>query len=121
MDEVPMPLVKLDTLSAIDTFYRLVQPLTDKGTERYRKINYKVLYAAIFYKSSSIVEAQLQMKLLYDRVHTCLDTWKTERIDNPNYPSKDLADYFITNSEDETTVRVDIVPGKSYQVRLQVY
>ena len=63
---------------------------------------------------------------LYDKwnnkVKKCLQLWELNRLPNQDKTLNVWQDYFYTNSEDETTVRLDIVRVKDqYGVRLRIY
>jgi|GEM_PF-4679660 len=98
--------------------------LTGVQSEHIAKQYNKVTYTAWFYTSKTIDEKLLrEFNEAYKRLKYCLAPWEVARLKNadPLLPVPD--DYFITNSEDETTLRLDIYkdPGAVYHVRLRIF
>lgn len=96
---------------------------TDRETmqRRYKKITY---LADLLSTTGSSHHATLSMDQWAARFVRCLEGWDTARIANRD-STVEIKDYFITNGEDETTVRLSIIKasalGDSYQVRITIY
>ena len=97
--------------------------LTDSRQETISKQYGKVTYTAICYTSTKLDQTlTVQYEKWYNKVKKCLDLWVVARLDNEDKNLPDYKDYFITNDEDETTVRLDIVKtDKGYSVRLRIF
>lgn len=97
--------------------------LTDSKQETMNKQYGKVTYTAICYTAAMPTETlTAQYEKWYRKVKKCLDLWAVARLDNEDKGLPDFKDYFITNDEDETTVRLDIVKtDKGYGVRLRIF
>jgi hypothetical protein len=97
--------------------------LTDAGEETMNKQYGKVNYTAICY-TSAILDDKLgiQYESWYYKVIKCLSPWEVSRLANQDKSITKYLDYFFTNSEDETTLRLDIVKvPKGYAVRIRIF
>jgi hypothetical protein len=108
------------------TYIPAVKPtvhLTSSGNETIGKKYGKVTYEGYCYRSKTIDSKLLkELENWVSKTKACLDLWEVNRIDNQDKSLQQYKDYFITNSEDETTVRFDIFKGRdSYYVRLRIY
>lgn len=94
-------------------------------TETIRKEFNKVTYIGFFYSSKKIDEKLLkQFEDCYKKIKSCLAPWESARLKNRDTNLSVPDDYFITNSEDETALRIDIYHDPQtleYQVRLHIY
>ncbi len=96
---------------------------TDHETmqRRYRKMTYLSDLQSTHGDQRHAVAAMDQWAI---RFQHCLEGWDTARIANRD-TTIDVKDYFITNGEDETTVRVSIQKdsafGTGYHVRITIY
>ena len=97
--------------------------LTDSELETISKQYGKVTYTAICYTSAKPdLILMTQYEKWYNKIKKCLDQWTVARLDNEDKSLPDYKDYFITNDEDETTVRLDIIKTtKGYSVRLRIF
>ena len=107
---------------AIATFVPVLT-LTDRKQEIMNKQYGKVTYTAICYTSAKQDETLTeQYEKWYFKVKKCIDAWGVARLDNEDKSLPNFKDYFITNDEDETTVRLDIIKtDKGYSVRLRIF
>ena len=97
--------------------------LTDSKQETISKQYGKVTYTAICYTSAKPDQILItKYERWYTKVKKCLDLWQVARLDNEDKSLPEYKDYFITNDEDETTVRLDIIKTtKGYSVRLRIF
>ena len=96
--------------------------LTTTNQELLKRQYKKVSYEGIFYQSKVLDKLTLsQFEAVYQRIKKCLDLWEIARLPNQDPGLKGYQDYFITNSEDETTLRLDIVKQIGYVIRLRIY
>ncbi|MBS1684560.1 MAG: hypothetical protein JSS76_07400 [Bacteroidetes bacterium] len=88
---------------------------------RYKKVTYTTDLRSTYTDRSL---ASLIMDQWYEKFKHCLDGWDTARIDNRDGKTE-VKDYFITNGEDETTVRIslqrDSAFSDGYHVRITIY
>ena len=100
-------------------FISLAIPSTERVGIRYNKFTYEGVCAI-----SKKYDKQLltQYDQWNSKVKKCLHQWEVNRLPNQDKTLTVLQDFFYTNSEDETTVRLDIVKVKDqYGVRLRIY
>ena len=101
--------------------------LTSAQADYVKKEYGKVTYLGYFYSTLQNDDKLLkQFNDLHKRVMACLQPWDEFRLKNRDSTLAHSVpeDYFITNSEDETTVRIDISYDKDtreYHLRLFIY
>ena len=83
----------------------------------------KVSYTAICFTSSRCDKKLLiEYEKWYLKFRECLDLWDTARLKNEDENLAAYQDYFMTNGEDETAVRIDIAhTDKGYGVRIRIF
>jgi hypothetical protein len=87
--------------------------------KEYGKVNY-VCY--LYTGKEPDKELEKQFIHWYKKIKDCLSPWEVSRLKNADPYSPTVPDdYFFTNSEDETSVRLDIVKDKGYSVRLWIF
>ena len=87
--------------------------------KRYDKVSY-VCY--LYTGKAPDKELEKQFDFWYKKIKACLAPWEEARLKNGDPYSPDVADdYFFTNSEDETSVRLDLIKDGGYSVRLRIY
>jgi hypothetical protein len=93
------------------------------GKETMAKEYNKVTYTCYFYSSPTLSDALMkQFDNWHKKVRKCLSLWDETRLKNGDPALAHYQDYFITNSEDETTVRLDIFhDNNSYHVRMRIF
>jgi hypothetical protein len=86
--------------------------------KQYGKVNYTCYF---FISATNNAKVQQQFSFWYKKLKKCLSLWDEARFDNAD-KAFTTKDYFFTNSEDETSLRLDIARyGEQYAVRLRVY
>jgi hypothetical protein len=97
--------------------------LTDLRQESICKRYGKVSYTAISYISSKLDKKLIvEYERWYLQLKECLDLWDTSRLKNEDESLASYQDYFMTNGEDETAVRIDIAhTDKGYAVRIRIF
>lgn len=96
---------------------------TDRETmqRRYRKVTYQTDLRSTY---GTHEHAAAAMDSWYGKFKRCLDGWDTARIANRD-AADEIKDYFITNGEDETSIRIslqrDTPFGEGYHVRITIY
>lgn len=82
----------------------------------------KVIYECYFH-SSKTLDKKLEQAFYHwhEKIKKCVEVWEEARLKNANTTLNVPDDYFITNSEDETTLRIDIFKDKGYHVRLRIF
>lgn len=94
-------------------------------TESIGKQYNKVTYVGYFYSSKKNDEKLIkQFDDCYKKIKSCLAPWEVARLKNGDATLAVPDDYFITNSEDETTLRLDIYHDtvtQQYHVRLHIF
>jgi hypothetical protein len=82
----------------------------------------KVTYMCYLY-SAAIPDKNLDIHLdkWYKKVKACLPQWEDATLPNGDKSLSAYKDHFLTNSEDETSVRLDIVHTDGYHVRIRIY
>ena len=100
-------------------FISLAIPSTEVVGIHYNKFTYEgICNRSKKYDKQLIV----QYERWNDKVKKCLQLWESNRLPNQNKTVNVVQDYFYTNSEDETTVRLDIILiNGQYGIRLRVY
>jgi hypothetical protein len=99
----------------------------DPKTELIKKQYFKVTYVGYFYSSKKNDEKLITaFNDTYTKIKACLSLWDSARLKNsdPTLQASVPEDYFITNGEDETTLRLDItynLETQIYEVRLRIY
>jgi len=86
--------------------------------KEYGKVSY-MCYLMTGEKTNDNIEKQLSW--WHKKIKACLSLWDEARIKNGDLSLTVPDDYFFTNSEDETAVRLDIVKDNGYHVRLRIY
>ena len=87
--------------------------------KQYGKVNYTCYF---FITDKNDTKLQQQFVKWHDKLKACLPPWDEARLPNSDSVLVAYPDYFFTNSEDETSVRLDIVQYQHrYCVRLRIY
>lgn len=99
--------------------------LTGTDRESMQRKYKKVTYSTDLQSTSGTEShAALAMDQWYGKFHLCLEGWDIARIANRD-TNCGVKDYFITNSEDETTIRLSLLRDSafsdSYHVRITIY
>jgi hypothetical protein len=85
----------------------------------------QVSYVGYFYSSKRIDNKLLdQFESIHNKLKACLSLWDIARLKNSAPSLHAPEDYFITNGEDETTLRLDICKDPEdglFYVRLRIY
>lgn len=120
-EPVGPPSADTSDIAAFSPHVHLTRTDIETMQRRYKKITYTTdLHSTRGEKNYTLTT----MDQWYERFHHCLEGWDTARMDNRD-PSIDIKDYFITNGEDETTIRIslqkDSAFGSSYHVRITIY
>jgi hypothetical protein len=90
-------------------------------TEKIVKENNKVTYQADLFLSPSLdKKTEARLDQLHLKIRSCLSLWEDARLANRD-KAIPYQDYFMTNSEDESTVRIGIVRDSVYRVRITIY
>lgn len=119
----PVGTPSADTLdiAAFAPHTRLTATDRESMQRRYKKVTYQTDLQST---SGSMAHAAIAMDQWYARFKGCLEGWDTARIANRDQKVT-VQDYFLTNGEDETTVRLsiqrDAPPGLSDHVRITIY
>jgi hypothetical protein len=118
VDPVGNDIADSEYIAPLTPLVRLSKSPTEKISKEYNKVNYTCyLYSAT--KSDKTLEAQYDK--WYKKVKSCLTLWEDAKLANSDKSITDYQDHFFTNSEDETTVRMDIVHRDGYHVRIRIY
>lgn len=95
--------------------------LTRSDAEVIQKKNGKVNYIADIQSTRGpLTQIEGSLNTWYQKVRGCLAPWDMARLANRD-KSISYQDYFLTNSEDETTVRLSIIHDNAYHVRITIY
>ena len=96
--------------------------LSRSMVEMIGKDHNKVTYMSYLY-SAAIPDKNLETHLdkWYKKVKTCLPQWDDAMLPNADKSLSAFQDHIFTNSEDETSVRLDIVHTDGYHVRIRIY
>jgi curved DNA-binding protein CbpA len=96
--------------------------LSRSPTESIKKEYGKISYECYLY-SGSAADKKLedQYKWWYKKIKACLYLWEEARLKNGDTSISVPDDYFFTNSEDETSVRLDLIKDYGYHVRLRIF
>ncbi len=96
--------------------------LSKSKYELIKKEYNKVSYECYFY-TQEMNDQRLQKQFVdwYKKIKSCLPQWEEARLPNANNVFFTFDDYFFTNSEDETAVRLDIIKDNGFQVRIRIF
>lgn len=96
--------------------------LSNSSSEEIKKEYNKVSYTC-YLASSAKADEKLEKEYTawYEKLKRLLSMWEVARLKNGDKDLNVPDDYFFTNSEDETAVRLDIVKGNGYHVRLRIF
>ena len=96
--------------------------LSRSMVEMIGKDHNKVTYMCYLH-SAAIPDKNLEAQLdkWYKKVKACLPLWDDATLPNGDKSLSAYQDHFLTNSEDETSVRLDIVHTDGYHVRIRIY
>jgi hypothetical protein len=96
--------------------------LSNSNHEVINKQYGKVVYECYFY-SSEALDKKIEQAFYHwhEKIKKCVEVWEEARLKNTDTTLNVPDDYFITNSEDETTLRLDIYKDKGYHVRLRIF
>jgi hypothetical protein len=104
----------------VDPFTPAIR-LSRLPAEKIAKENNKVTYQADLFLSPGLdKKTETQLDKCHAQIKSCLLPWDDARLSNRD-KSIPYQDYFMTNSEDETTVRIGIVRDSVYRVRITIY
>ena len=95
--------------------------LLNSNTELIKKESGKVSYEGYLYADKTMAEIEKHFSEWHEKIKKCLTLWEDARLKNGDTSLSVPDDYFFTNSEDETTVRLDIIKDKTYHVRLRIF
>jgi hypothetical protein len=96
--------------------------LLNSNTELIKKEYGKVSYEAYLYAEEKPNDKLLKhFSESYEKIKACLLPWEVARLKNSDASLSVPDDYFFTNSEDDTTVRLDIIKDHGYHVRLRIF
>jgi hypothetical protein len=95
--------------------------LLSSNNEIIKKEYGKVSYEGYLYADQTPAEVEKHFGELYKKLKVCLYLWEEAKLKNGDQSLTVPDDYFFTNSEDETTVRLDIIKDKTYHVRLRIF
>jgi hypothetical protein len=96
--------------------------LTNSPSESIKKEYGKVNYECYLYNSDKLDDKlEKRFTQYHQKLKACLSAWDDARLRNGDPTLSVPDDYFLTNSEDETTARLDIVRDHGYHIRLRIY
>ena len=121
-DQITERISKTLTDSSYIAAFKPSLRLTNSPSELIKKEYNKVSYSCYLYTSEKI-DDKLQKHFLdwYAKIKKGLTLWSEARLKNNDTTLTVPDDYFFTNSEDETAVRLDIYQDKGYHVRLRIF
>jgi hypothetical protein len=120
-DEISERMASLADSAYIPPFTPALR-LSTSYVELIRKEYNKVSYIGYLYSGNKIDDKfEKHFTEWYLKIKDCLTLWQIARLKNSDSTLSVPDDYFFTNDEDETSVRLDIIRDKGYQVRLRVF
>lgn len=91
-------------------------------TELLAKQYGKVTYTAFLSTDKNMEVSKQNFYKVYKKLNACLPFWEQTKLKNANPSLSAIDDYFFTNSEDETSVRLDLfITDSLLHVRLRIY
>ncbi|MCW3124437.1 MAG: hypothetical protein JWO03_95 [Bacteroidetes bacterium] len=119
MKQIFEPVGKVKDSAYINPFVPTARLSTSDAEVIYKRDG-KVSYLANIHSAVNKNDAVTALDVWYKKFKPCLALWEEVRLTNYD-KSISTQDYFFTNSEDETSVRLSIDQKNGYHVRITIY
>ncbi len=123
LDEIGIPVGKdlpdSGTILPFTPLIHLAPATNEKVAREYNKVTYTCYLFSSPVNNSALAA---QFDIWYKKLKGCLMPWGLGRFPNEDKALAAYQDYFFTNSEDETCVRIDVLKENgAYHVRMRIY